>query len=314
MLLDTVSPAVLFDPYFEAWRWLYGGAAPQPNMVFAAIVVAAFLACAPFLLGSVLKARGPMLAWILVPVVVVVLLNTAVSEPIWRSWIIAKVQFPWRLMTFADFATGIAAAVLAAGATCRIGWWVLSVALMTALIPVAFLAAQVTFTMQGNPAEKRYDAGFGAMEYLSPEMTETLRTRLARPDLDHFDQRQIAATLADMAAEFAETQPPVQILQRGSRSITIAPPPGAAILSLPVQFWVLWAAETASGTPLQLRANPQFGTIDILPPPEGFADTPVHLSLRYHPSEQLGAAVSVLALLVLLGAALLSRKRRAVGP
>jgi hypothetical protein len=310
VLLDTVSPATLFDPYFEAWRWLYGGAEAPPSPGFAFRVLVSFLACAPIVLGALLFARGPLLVWILVPAALVTFLNIAASEPIWRAWIIAKVQFPWRLMTLMDFATGLAAAVLAARMGNRIGKLVLAAALLVAVVPTSYLAGKVQYTLTDTPPEDRDYPWFAAAEYMSPEMTETLRLRLAQDSLGHFDQRAIADAIAAMAVQFRQTHPEARIIDRRPRALTVLPPQGAAILSLPVQYWFLWQAETATGEALTVRANPVFGTLDVIAPAGGFGDQPVVVSLALHPSELAGWAASLLGLLALLATARRARARQ----
>ncbi|MDM7932646.1 hypothetical protein [Tabrizicola sp.] len=310
VLLDTVSPHVLFDPYFEAWRWLYAYGAETPNEHFALTVSIAFLACAPLVLGSSLFARGPLLVWILVPTTLALFLNTAPSEPIWRNWIISKAQFPWRMMIFVDFAAGISAAVLLNSAASRVGRFVLSAALIAAVLPTAYLTKQVKLSMDQALPETQYHDGFAAIEYLSPEMNEALRRRLDLPELDHFDQGAVARSIADMATEFARTHPEVNILRTGTRSLTAVGPRDAKVMPLPVQYWSLWTASNSSGTALETRPNPVFGTLDIIAPAGGFDREPVHVSLRYRPSEVIGAVVSVLAMLVLLATSIRARRRK----
>lgn len=307
MLLDTVSPKALFDPYFEAWRWLYGPGQSQPNTTFAFVVLASFLACLPFLLGSVFGARGPVLFWILIPAAFAVFMNSSLSEPIWRVWIIAKVQFPWRLMTVIDFSTAIAAAVLVAGLSRRIGRLIFFGAVLVAVLPFAFLVETVRPKLPDAPPEQTYIAWFAASEYLSPEMTAVVAKRLGKTEMDHFDQYAMADAVADMAAEFDADQAGLTILDQGPRSLTVLAPKGGEPLSLPVQYWFLWQARTAAGEALDLRANPRFGTIDILAPDGGFDEGPVTLSLPFHTSEQVGGAVSLVALAALM---ILSRRRR----
>lgn len=301
-LLETVSPEVLFEPYFEAWRWLYLGNAETPNAHFALTVAIAFLACAPFLLGASVLVRGRLLVWIFVPATVAIFLNIALSELIWRNWIIAKVQFPWRLMTFVDFATSISAAVLLASMTSKFGRFALSVALIASVVPAAYLVKQVNLSYALPQAQ--YHDWLGAIEYLSPEMTESLRQELDKAKLGHFDQNAVAEKIADTSAEFAQAHPEGKILEIGNRSLTAVAPLGAPVLPLPVQHWFLWSAETSTGTVLETRPNPVFGTLDILAPPGGFDQEPVLVTLRYHSSEMVGAVVSFFAMLVLLATAL----------
>ena len=299
VLLDTVSPAALLDPYFEAWRWLYGRGIPQPNTDFALRISVSFLACVPLLFGSLRSARGPLLAWILVPSACALFLNTAPSEPIWREWIIAKVQFPWRLMIFVDFSVGIAAAVLSARAIHRADRLLLAVGLMGIVVAAAFLSATVRYGYQGKPPEQRYRDWFAAAEYMSPEMTRALRHRLGKTEIGHFDQGAIADMIATMAAEFKDTQGNGELLDRQARSLTVLAPQDAAVLSLPVQYWFLWKAETVAGSALEIRANQRFGTLDIIGPVGGFGTDPVIVSLPRHPSEIQGGLASLLSALVL---------------
>ena len=299
VLLDSVSPDVLFSPHFEAWRWLWGQPDPPPHPEFALRILVSFVAVLPLLTIAAISARGPLRIWVIVPVLVALFLNTAASESIWRNWIIAKVQFPWRLMTVVDFAAGVAAAVLAAGTLRRINRMLLGVALAVLVSSMAFLAAHVRFAPEGTTPEQNYRSWFAAAEYLSPEMTEVLRARLGSTTFEHFDTGAILRAFETMADLFAETPGGGVIVDRRSRSLTIAAPQGATVLSVPVQYWAPWQAWTADGTALETRPNPSFGTLDILSPAEGFGDTPVTVVLPFLPSERAGAAVSLVALLVL---------------
>lgn len=308
VLLDSVSPGVLFDEYFQAWRWLYGQAAEKPNSVFAFRVLASFLVCFPLLLASLYYARGPLLLWILVPVIFAVFMNTSLSETIWREGIIYLVQFPWRLMTLVDFSTGIAAAVLANYAFYRIGRLLFAIALTAALIPATFLVTTVKYSQPDVSADQRYLDWFAAVEYLSPEMTETLQSRLGQSRVGHSDQRAIASAIMEMEADFRAIQEFSELLDRGPRSFTIAAEPGASSVSILVQYWFLWKAETISGSNVEIRANPNFGTLDIIAPEGGFQREPIIVWLPLHPSEIMGGAASLVALLIMI--ALLFKRRR----
>ncbi len=307
-LIDTVSPGVLFSPYFEASGWLYGSGVAQPNPGFARTILIAFLACAPLLLISVLRSRGVLWLWIAVPTCVALVLNLGVSAPIWRNWIISAVQFPWRLMSIVDLATATAAAALVAGVIRgdRARWAALAFAL--ALGPYALLATDITFRA-GEPASERYRDWVGAHEYMSPEMTEAVRTRLDREWLSHFDLRATADTTAEMAQEMHAELSRAEVIDRRARAMTIMADPDAAVVSLPVQYWFLWQAETNAGVALELRANPRFGTIDIIAPPGGFAPGPIEVTLPRHQSERWGAILSF-ASLTLLAALWLAETRR----
>jgi hypothetical protein len=301
LLLDSVSPKLLFGEYFEAWRWLYGPASTQPNTAFATRVLASFLACVPLLLVSLRYARGGLLVWIVVPAIFALFMNTAPSEPIWREWIISRVQFPWRLMTIVDFATGIAAAVLAANAIDRSSRIILAAALAVSMLPIAFLATTVRYTQPDVSAEQRYLDWFAAAEYFSPEMANILRDRLGQQEIDHFDGHAIAVTIVEMEAEFQNTVAVGEVLDHGPRSLTVVVSQEDPILSLPVQYWFLWKAAEGEGRPLEIRSNPTFGTLDVIAPESGFQGELVSVWLAFHWSELLGIAASLLALLLLVG-------------
>ena len=300
LLLPTVSPEALFSPHFEAWRWLYGRGTPQPNTDFAFHILVSFLAVLPLLLLGARFARGPVLAWILVPVLAAVVLTTAPSEPIWRGWILSMVQFPWRVMTLVDLSVGIAAAVLASRTFDRKGRLFLGAAALALVAGSAFLAAHVRFAPPGTTPEQNYRPWFAAVEYLSPEMTATLRARLGKATVEHFDQGAISGAVETMAAEFAAGQNGARVLEQRARSLTVEAPPGATVLSLPVQYWEFWQAKASNGTALEVRPNPSFGTLDILAPAGGFDGGAVTVALPLQPGEWAGAALSLLALVVLI--------------
>lgn len=308
LLLDTVAADTLFDPYFQPWRWLYFAAEPPPNTQTALQILICFLACLPLLLGALRSARGALLAWILVPAALAVLLNTAPSAPIWREWIIAKVQFPWRMMVFVDFATAIAAAVLVSRAVDRIGKRIVQVAVLAALAPALVMALDVRYRLPGAPPDQQLDDDFAAIEYLGPELARTLRLRLDQPRLRHFDQFEVVDEVARLTAELHGTQTVPDLGARRARSFVLQPAPGASALALPVQYWALWQAQ-AGGVPLQARPNPTFGTLDILAPAGGFGAGPVAVTLPLQPSERAGAALSLLALLLLVATSLWRRRR-----
>lgn len=306
-LLDTVSPGPLFDPYFEPWRWLYMGAEPPPNAKLSVVVLIAFAACAPLLLGALYSARGPLLVWILVPAILVLFMNTAASAPIWREWILAKVQFPWRMLTLLDLSTAIAAAALAAQAATNRGGVILKCAALAALLPTVYMGGMSSMQFRAASAEDLHTSDAGAPEYLSPEMTGILLQRTGRPALYHRDHAFIIGEIAQIAEEFSQTTPTAEVVARSGREITVLPEPAVAVASLPVQFWFMWTAETTAGAPLEVRPNPTFGTLDIVAPEGGFDGNPVTVSLPFHVSEWAGGGLTVFAL---LGVVLTSRRDR----
>ena len=308
MLLDTVSPEVLYAPYFEAWRWLYGLEFNQPNPDFSRLVFVSFLACLPILVASLWFARGQLLVWVLVPSAFAILMNTALAEPIWRDWIIARVQFPWRMMSLVDFSAAVAAGVLATQAS----RWVAALTAAVALVPVALVATEVSYRLPaGTDAAERYIDWGGAHEYFSPELTEAVHNRLRGEDIGQFQLARVQVEIAEMARELQTEVDLAPVLERTSRSLLVRGGLDDESLALPVQFWALWRAETADGTALELRALPGFGTLEVIAPDGGFDGEPLRVFLPPHWSERLGFYLTVLALLILSTAVLrpLSRGR-----
>lgn len=308
-LIETASADALFTHHYEAWRWLYGLTPSQPSLLAAIYITACFLTCMPILAVSLLSTRGAMLLWILIPTAVALFLNTALSELIWRHWIIAQVQFPWRLMVFVDLSTALAAAALASQVLSKTGKPAHYRLLPIAIVPYALFALNIDYSQARIPAEERYSSSTGAIEYLSPEMSESLSTRLGKVPL-HDDLFLVADEIALLAAEFQAEIGMIDTVQDHPRAFQVTPAPSDSIVHLPVQYWFLWQAETSSGEALELRANLKFGTLDIVAPSGGFDGSAVLLTLPYHWSEKVGAAISLMALLMLAASLMRLRTQR----
>ena len=307
-LIGTVSSEILYGPYFEAWRWLYGPGQAHPSPDFAQTVAFTFLTCAPILVVSFLCARGALLLWIVIPAGVAIALNLTLTAAIWQSWIIFMVQFPWRLMSLVDLATAIAAAALVARLDRQWVQRVGAIALMLAMVPYALVMSDVTYR-SGLPAADRYVNWAGAQEYLSPEMTNAVRSRMPTASFTHFSHANVVATVTEMARDIEASPAFSQMQQRRNRAFIVEAQPDMVQISVPVQYWSLWRAEDAAGTPLRLRAHPEFGTIDILAPEAGFAAGSVRAQLSRHSSETWGAVISLLALVLMLGLRLAASRR-----
>jgi len=310
VLLDRVSPDLLFTPYFEPWNWLFGAGTDPLGEGFVAGVVICLVGAAPILLAALVHARGATLVWIVVPIAVALGLNLWLAEPIWRHWIISKVQFPWRLMIFVDLATSVAAATLVACAVGRAGRLTLMAVAIAAAIPYALLSRSIDLVGPPHPATGGGITWIGAMEYLSPETVEAVLRRLGQAEITYFDMVPVARTMAEMAGDFRAAGLGGEVIDRGVRSITLRPQPGQDVLSAPVLYWDLWRAEGPDGAPLRLRANESYGTIDIQAPEGGFGGGPVTLRLARHWSEWTGLGLSCVALILL---AIGWRRGRATG-
>lgn len=313
-LLHTVSPEILYSPYFEAWRWLYGPGQASPNVGLVLILSLIVLAEAPLLLGSLIFARGSLPVWIALPASFSVLMNLELTEPIWRHWVIGMVQFPWRLMIFVDVSAGVAAAALAAQVI-RVrdkqAWKRPLAVSFLAIYLVAFALLFFSFesTFKTRPAES-YTSWVGAAEYFSPEMAKVVARRLGKEKLDPFDQSLVVGEVGKMADEFRATATGVEELDRQPRSLTVVPQAGRSEITLPVQFWFLWQAKSSDGTRLETRVNSRFGALDVLAPPGGFDGSPIVITLPFHWSEIAGFAISTLTAVLLIAGVLRSRRSR----
>lgn len=303
VLINEASPEFLYSDYYVAEHWLYGFAFQQPNPDFATFVFLTFLAVFPFLVASLFLARGILMLWIIIPVAFAVIMNLEVSELLWQNWIIARVQFPWRLMVFVDFSAALALTVLMNYRAHRFGKLLLIAATLVALEPATGLVKQSNYFKRMSVPVESYVAWVGAPEYLSPEMVTVLKQRLGLERIDSSDSISIANEMAAMAKEFEASPVDFALVTRSPRRVTILPNGDIDRLSVPIQYWFLWHAEMVGGAALETTSNPRFGTLDVIAPEEGFSGRPVTIRLRLHWSEKVGYAVSSLMLLLVFAAA-----------
>ena len=87
--------------------------------------------------------------------------------------------------------------------------------------------------------------------------------------------------------------------ESGPRRVEVIPASDIQLLPVPVQYWELWHAELEGGGPLELLPNPDFGTVDILAPENGFQGRKITLTIPYQTSEMVGFVVSITAVLLL---------------
>ncbi|MFT6944681.1 MAG: hypothetical protein ACJAUW_001255 [Yoonia sp.] len=296
-LLDTVSSSALYSEYNHAERWLFGLRFDQPNPIFSQIVFYSFLVVIPFIFASAVLSRGAMLMWALVPVVLSVFLNLEVADFIWKNWIINKVQFPWRMMVFVDFSAAIATTFVLMNMSVLRRMRTVSVLLLCATFPI-YIMVSVTVATLSTSFEKDNDWS-GAIEYLSPEMLDVVKTR-SNVDLGNsIVQSKTAVAMAAIVADTADMSAAFQSFEIGPRRVEVVPASDVQRLSVPLQYWALWRAEIEGSGPLELSVNPEFGTIDVLAPEDGFQGRKITLTLPYQTSERVGFAISGIAVLLL---------------
>lgn len=156
----------------------------------------------PFIVAAAFLPDINIRTWVVVPVAIVVFLNTDLSGFIWRNWVIAKVQFPWRMMVFVDFSAAMALAFMLKklgsfySVKVAVTWCVLGA------LPAAMVSkGTVPWVLTGyhdNPAQP------GAGEYLSLETMAVARSRLGLNQGDPLAGEQISVEIQEISDRMAE--------------------------------------------------------------------------------------------------------------
>ncbi len=301
ILLPAVSPDDIYTPYFQATNWLFGfhDNPPDLELVFPNLIAFGFALCICVIAS--LKTTGVMRIFIVLPILFAVVMNTQLSAPIWEWWIIEKVQFPWRLLVFADLATAIGIAAIVSGVinkTLRPLAIVPLVAILTStgsLLFGSFASGDLPGTTTG------YSESYGPAEYLSPARyaaTAEIRAEL----LDGFDIADLNEIAFDRIARAhrAASADTFTDYEADGRLIRLRPTEKNERVLAPLQYWFLWTAQTEDGKTLEIEPNPVFGTVDIIPPATGFEDAIIEIRLNTHWSETVGAVISALVMLTLI--------------
>ena len=307
-LLDTVSPNILFSGFFEARNWLWGTASGSPDPETSRILISAFLITLPTVLLSFVYSRGSVLIWIAIPILFTVLMNSWVSAPIWNSWIIQKVQFPWRFLVFSDFSASVAVMAVFSGIAVRSRAKLAITLSFMALAPFYKIAQPSAEVIMAGFDETRLP--YGGIEYLSPETKDAIEQRFSIT-LSHKKHLLVAPEILDLMAIDVRKKVPANVtIESASRSYIIGNASDQQKLVLPIQYWKFWTGQLEDGTPVQLAPNPDFGVIEVIAPDSGFNGQAIHLTLPYHISEKIGLVLSLCSIAVfafLIGTA---RKRR----
>jgi len=317
-LLDTVSSDMLYSDYYDATKWLLLDGLPENNPIETlwfkwALILAVTTAIGA---GSILYRRGQissLLLWIIVPTLFTAFLMTIFSYPIWKYWIINKVQFPYRTLVVADFSIALAAIVIVRNLLAnRLGAHA-----MRARMIAGFSALTLAFAYI-NPVSQSADVtvrGWGQTdeflpvappEYIPREMMQltlmAFRARVTDDDnnadryLIFFEEMQLAYDAAQTA--FAQDAPGAtltpQINDRMRLNVDL---PGAASVRLPVASWQFWRAERADGTPVPLMTNAELGVLEIALPA---GPSSVQLYLVETMPQKIGSWISLITLLGLL--------------
>lgn len=301
-LLGDVSPEALYDieimkpiPHllfhsdalpFRKWDWL--------NFY----TLAAGLAAAGLLVYRAREIRAEVLIWALVPLAMTAFLNTALSAPIWKHWIIDMVQFPYRLMLFSDLAIALTVGWLISSLTgirrVRSGLAPAAAVLLIGLAVVAqgpllhygILKAQ---QIKGAPVDMQ-----GALEYMPPQFYRSASALVEERGWVYWRTREVVKDWVDDIE--AGTLPALLPISSDSRRRVFETPPEGGPTLLAIPYWHHLVAKTSDGVPVPLCVEEQHG-LTMADVPEAAAR--VIVTLPQHWSETLGFGLATAALLVI---------------
>ncbi|WP_171122179.1 MULTISPECIES: hypothetical protein [unclassified Ruegeria] len=312
VLLDSVSSAILFKPYFSPENWLLGWGRETPSGQDTKYVVFVFFFYLPLVLASHAITRGVLRTWTFAPIILVLALNTSLAELFWQIELFSKVQFPWRLLVFSDLAVALSISAIAAHFSQNTKAHLGALIAMVALNLVLLLAIKNKNSQNsiGLDAEAELVSWNGAREYLSPELRSALESRLEVNSLELIDFDVLVQEISVFAKEVQDVENgPLEIVS-SSRHLRVKPRQNDYRVVLPIQYWSLWRAETENGIALEIESNPEFGTLDILAAENGFDDGEIFVYLPLHISEKIGSFVSAISCILLLIVSFFGRKRR----
>lgn len=331
-LLDTVSSDMLYTDYYDATKWLLLDGQPENNpnethwFKWALILTVVFALAAANILQRD-RQQSTLLLWIIVPSALAAFLLTIVSYPLWKYWIINRVQFPYRAMVITDFAVALAAVVIVKNLLAnRVGAEALRTKLVASFATLALIFAYV------SPISKSAEVTLGGWgqtdeylpvappEYVAPNLLQIALTRFREKIADgdtnaeryliFFEQARLAYD--DAKAAFAEDAPGATLTplinDRMRLQVNLAAP---GTVRVPIASWDFWRAAHADGTPVELKENAALGIYEITLPA---GTSEVEFYLVETAPQKIGSAISLLALLILFGAAAWTLRRRNIAP
>ncbi|WP_420587365.1 hypothetical protein [Ruegeria sp.] len=310
VLLGDVSPQGLYTPELVPAHWFLIGVDTLPDSRFRLALLLCQAAACILAVLAVVASRGDnrrqLIIWALLPAWLVLGLNSTLSEALWNNWIIARVQFPYRLTVMSDLALALSAGAISSAlmsGQCARRWAIFAAVCL--LIPWAAVASLVPDRIaRGIAARGQPVAMIGAPEYLPPAVFDPLaeQTRTAGDPIWAVPQHflNVVDKIQTPALGFAKPIPegPRQWLLPASASAQDQPQRVA------LMYWTHMRAETAEGLPVTLSPDPQTGLLRVDP-----TATDVKILLPLHWSEKAGAVLTVIGLFVALIYGFRARRR-----
>jgi len=327
-LLGTVSPDMLATDYYDATRWLLldGQSEITPettDFVKACLAVIVAVSLISIFILKQDKAPNGLWLWIIGPSLFAFFLMTVFSYPIWKFWILNKIQFPWRTLIVGELSLALGSIVIARHAVQN---WTgskrlraqLFAGISALLLSMAYLVQvpRTVQTIEDSAARAGTFVPVGTPEYVPPRMLELALTRFRAVANDShtseerfylfFDEMQRSAETAQAA--FEEDAPGAVLTaephNRLSLQVTLNEP---SEIRLPLAAWPFWRAETSDGRIVELGMDDALG-LATLSLPAGTTQADIYIATT--PPERLARLISTLALTLLIGGFALGQLRR----
>ena len=317
-LIHTVSPEMLSNAYADPTRWLLLDGQPEINPNTSALFKLYLLTCLTLSVSAFFaltpKERTSSLGvWIFGSSLFVIFMMGVFSYPIWKFWILSKVQFPWRTLIIADLAIALASVViikaLAASSRPAIARRPSGLALAAGIlltVSYGMHAPRTIDSIKDGLAKPDQTHWVGAPEYLPPAFFANARAQYraeVRPEqsLDDrydllFEKIRLATVTATTALQ-KDAPGAVLRMQSNGRARMHVSLRRAQTVRIPLAAWENWRARSSDGTPLPLSRDPELGIL-ILDLPAG--QSTVDFYLANSTIERIASALTLLSLLLII--------------
>lgn len=317
-LLDHVSSDMLYSSYYDSTQWLYLDGRPENDptktLKFKFVLVSSVILalCAGSLLRGT-KQKTSLFLWIIMPSIFAAFMMTIVSYPLWKFWVLNKVQFPDRALVVTDLSIAlsviiIAKAVLADHAERLSGVSKIIAAGSAISLTLAFVHPAIQTSNLIDKTTKQSDSflAVAPAEYVPPAFLALAFDRFRNRDTSHlsnadsfnvfFEEMKSGFDAAHQA--FLSDAPGAiltpKINDRVILSVDLA---AAARVRVPIPGWQYWRARTADGTELPIGTDAGLGVL-LVNLPAGASE--IEFYLLETPPQRVGSFISLLAVLSLL--------------
>lgn len=318
-LLGTVSPDMLATDYYRATGWLLLDGVPEISPETSLFVKACLiLIVATTLIAALIlradKTPSTLWHWIIGPSLFAFFFMTVFSYPIWKFWILNKVQFPWRTLIVGELSLALGSIVIARYVVHN---WrgsqrlraQLFAAISVALLGAAYLvqAPRMVQTIEDSAVRAGTFEPVGTPEYVPPKTLELALERFRAVANDSHTSEERFYLFFDEMKQSAETARQAFQTDAPGGSLTAHPHnrltlqtnlDQAATVRLPLAAWPFWRAQMADGRIVELGHDDALG-VATLSLPAGPSQTSIYIAQT--PPEKLGSMLSLAALILLLG-------------